>query len=99
MRPLVYALRLSLPLLGGLAAWSAPSASSPLSVATAEAGPLRRPRLHTLLVDLTHIGRITASAMTAERPRPSRVTSSPSALIFCARSAASSLPPPRCRRR
>ena len=55
MRPLAYALRLSLPLLGGLAAWSAPSASSPLSVATAEAGPLRRPRIHTLLVDLTHI--------------------------------------------
>lgn len=55
MRQLAYALRFSLPVLGGLAAFVAPTLPSRHAVSTAEAGPLRRPRIHTLLVDLTHI--------------------------------------------
>lgn len=55
MRTLVYALRHGLPLLGGLAVFATQLSTTPLAIATAEAGPLRRPRVHTLLVDLTHI--------------------------------------------
>ena len=55
MRLLAYALRFSLPALGGLAAFATPAVNSLLAPPMAEAGPLRRPRIHTLLVDLTHI--------------------------------------------
>jgi hypothetical protein len=55
MRLLAYALRFSLPALGGLAAFATPTVTSLLAPPMAEAGPLRRPRIHTLLVDLTHI--------------------------------------------
>ena len=67
MRHVPHALRASLPVLGFLTGFAG-SALEPghqanhgtlhlgdLSLPAAEAGPVRRPRIHTLLIDLTHI--------------------------------------------